>query len=204
LLSHFFHLLVILFFLSLSISSLLLSFHALICPSLYKLFSEISPVLFPRTMHTREIYKRWGFYIQLGARERGGEDGGRERGAAGGGKHTQPSGVVKRLRVGSTDCVGLTSRHLTHARAQGKSFSPPVSFGLFQRFMCGCRCACAQVSCPPSTSLQSMALDYYSPNFCWIFNLLLVMLVCTYIFWSGCGTGITSRICHICISHSVY
>jgi hypothetical protein len=73
-----------------------------------------------------------GFYIQLGARWEG-------EGSGRGGKHTQPSGVVKRLRVGSTDCVGLTSRLLTHARAHGKSFSPPVSFGLFQRFMCGCK-----------------------------------------------------------------
>ena len=57
-----------------------------------------------------------------------------EGSAGAGGKLTLPSGVVKRLRVGSTDCVGLTSRHLTRARTRRK-FSPRPSFGLFQRFM---------------------------------------------------------------------
>lgn len=57
--------------------------------------------------------------IYTGRRRRKGErkERGGMWGAGGRGKLTQPSGVVERVRVGSTDCcVGLTSRHLTRAR----------------------------------------------------------------------------------------
>lgn len=96
-----------------------------------------------------------------------------------GGMLTQASGVVKRLRVGSTDCVGLylaISSH-THTLALALyapgNFSPRVSFELLELGLCLCKIesvciygrTCAHVSCRPN-SLHIMDLCHYSPNFC--------------------------------------
>lgn len=140
LLSHFFlHFLVILFLLSLC-SPLPHSY----MPH-YKSISGISPVPFPRPMHTRKIYRRGRDGVFLYTTQSKSEERERVQRMGAGGKLTQASGVVKCLRIGSTDCVELTlSTSLTRTHAQ--TF-PWGCFGFLDVY--GLQpCIYVRVSCP--------------------------------------------------------
>ena len=169
-------------------------------------------------MHTGEIYKRWVFICRSEQEGKGERMVGEGRGA--GGKLTQPSGVVKRLRVGSTDCVGLTSLSpsQSHTRARsphGKSFSfpPRPSFGLSPRFMrlqvsaFTCVCSCF-------VSSQHVTLRSNKHGFGFTMHLTSVrLLTISWLCWFAriCFALVRMRgrhrlkdLSYICVSQSVY
>jgi len=123
--SHFSHFLVILFLLSLLSCCFPLP-HSYM-PQ-YKSISGISPAPPSKAYARREnIQEREYFYIHLGARERARREKAVQRMGAGGTR-----GVVKRLRIGSTDCVWDLPLAITRARTPAKTFPP----GLFWFFRC--------------------------------------------------------------------
>jgi hypothetical protein len=83
-------------------------------------------------MHAGKIYRRGSIFIYISEQER--ERGERKRysGWERGASSRRQSGVVKRLRIGSTDCVWDLPLAITRARTPAKTFPP----GLFWLFRC--------------------------------------------------------------------